>query len=174
MNRILFLLIVIPYYLFAQQDSSKSTKGGWAIHLGAGFMYGGNIGCLAEHQIFLTEKLRISPFVSAGFAEGETDSTTNKKYNWFGYAAGANLEYGKRHRVFFGPNFVGQNLIGSSIEVKRNFAAGGTVILGYKGTANFGLIWEIYVGAIWMQEPTYESRKYYSNSHMGIGLGYKF
>lgn len=173
MRYILFILIIIPSFLSAQDEKNKSIKAGWAIHAGAGFMYGGNIGILGEKQILLNEKIRISPFGSVGLAEGGTDST-GVKYNWFGYAAGANFEYGKKHRVIFGPHFIGQNLIGNSVEVKKDFAAGATFILGYKGTANFGLIWQIYVGAIWMQEPLLDSKKLYSNSHMGIGLGYKF
>ena len=173
MKRLILLLHLLPQFLFAQKENDKSTNDGWAIHLGAGFIYGGNIGLLMEKQILLNEKFRISPFVSAGFAEGGTDSTS-KKYYWGGCAAGVTFEYGKKHRIIFGPHFIGNNVIGNSIEVKKNFLAGTSFIIGYKGTAKCGLIWQLYVGDIYLQEALSDSKKYSHSSQMGLGIGYKF
>lgn len=172
--KILYLLILFfPLLILAQKEDDKSAKDGWAIHLGAGFMYGGNIGLLTEMQILLKEKLRVSPFCAAGFAEGGTDSTS-RKYYWFGYSAGVNMEYGKKHRVIFGPHFVGQNLIGNSVEVKKNSLPAVSFIIGYRGTARFGLIWQLYVGDIYVQDPLSSSKSFSHSSHVGIGIGYKF
>lgn len=173
---IIFILLLVPAFLSAQEEKPKSTKDGWAIHLGAGFMYAGNIGILIEKQIFLNEKLRVSPFGAVGVAEGGTDSISKIKYYWFGLAVGANLEYGKKHRIIFGPHFVGNNLIGNSDEVKKNFLAGASFIIGYKGTADFGLIWQVYIGDIYSQDddPFSNNETYSHRSHVGLGLGYKF
>lgn len=75
MKKIIIIFIFIPILLSAQEEENKSTKDGWAIHIGAGFMYGGNIGFLIEKQILFKEKFRISPFSSIGFTEGGTDTT---------------------------------------------------------------------------------------------------
>lgn len=169
-------ILFFPLIVWSQETPTKGIKDGWAIHLGAGHMFGGNIGVLGERQILLKEKFRISPFAAVGVAEGGTDSISQKKYPWFGYTAGVNLEYGKKHRIIFGPHFVGNNLIGNSDEVKKNFRAGASFILGYKGTANFGLIWQVYIGDIYSQDddPFSNNKTYSHRSHVGLGLGYKF
>jgi hypothetical protein len=169
-------ILFFPFIVWSQETPTKSVKDGWAIHLGAGIMYGGNLGLLTERQIHLTKKLRFSPFVSAGVGEAGTDSITSKKYYWFGYAAGANLEYGKKHRVILGPHFAGNSLIGSSDAVKKNFYGGFSLILGYKGTADFGLIWQVYIGDFYSlnDSPFSDNKKYEHRSQVGIGLGYKF
>ncbi len=174
MKKIIFIFLSLPITLLAQEDNPQSARGGWAIHIGAGIMYGGNFGILGERQFILKEKFRISPFIASGVAEGGTDSVSNKKYYWFGSALGANFEYGKKHRIIFGPHFVGNNLIGNSIEIKKNALAGASFIIGYKGTANFGLIWLVYIGDIYLQDPYIDSKKYFHSSHMGLGIGYKF
>ena len=172
-RRVIFLFLFLPIFLIAQEEKTKSTKDGWAIHIGAGFMFGGNAGVLIENQILLKEKLRISPFMALGIAEGETDSAS-VRYNWFGSAMGANLEYGKKHRAILGPHLISQSIIGNSVEVKKNFLPGLSFIVGYKGTANFGLIWQVYIGNIYTQDPLLESKKYFNYSHVGVGIGYKF
>lgn len=173
----IFILFLLPLALNAQEEKKlKSTNPGWAMNIGAGVMFGGNIGIQIEDQILLKEKLRLSPFVSAGVAEGGTDSITSKKYYWFGYAAGVNLEYGKKHRVILGPHVEGNNLIGNSNEIKKNFFGGFSFILGYKGTADFGLIWQVYIGDFYSpdDDPFSANKKYEHRSHVGIGVGYKF
>lgn len=176
MKQIFFFILLVPAFLFAQDDKPKSIKDGWAMNVGAGIMFGGNIGIQIENQILLKEKFRLSPFVSAGVAEGGTDSITSKKYYWFGYAVGANLEYGKKHRLILGPHFEGNNLIGNSNEIKKNFFGGFSFIVGYKGTADFGLIWQVYIGDFYSpdDDPFSANKKYEHRSHVGIGVGYKF
>lgn len=177
MKRFIFILFFLPWALNAQEEKGpKSTKAGWAMSIGAGVMFGGNIGIQIENQILLKEKLRLSPFISVGGAEGGTDTITDIKYYWFGYAAGANLEYGKKHRVILGPHFEGNSLIGNSNEVKKNFFGGFSFILGYKGTADFGLIWQVYIGDFYSpdDDPFSANKKSEHRSHVGIGVGYKF
>lgn len=175
MKKIILIFFFLPHILSAQEEK-KSLKDGWAIHLGAGIMYGGNIGFLTERQILLSEKLRVSPFAAIGVAEGGTDSISRKKYYWFGYSTGANLEYGKKHRIILGPHFEGNNLIGNSDEVKKKFFGGFSFILGYKGTADFGLIWQVYIGDFYSpdDDPFSTNKKYEHRSQVGIGIGYKF
>ena len=171
------ILFLLPLTLYAQEENKpKSIKDGWAMNIGAGIMFGGNIGIQIENQILLKEKFRLSPFVSVGVAEGGTDSITSNKYYWFGYAAGANLEYGKKHRVILGSHFEGNNLIGNSDNVKKNLFGGLSIILGYKGTADFGLIWQVYLGDFYSQDddPFSANKKYTHRSQVGLGLGYKF
>lgn len=170
-----FFIVVffLPLSVWSQDAPKKGVKDGWAIHLGAGFMYGGNIGVLGEKQMLLKEKLRISPFAAIGIAEGGTDSTSHTYY-WMGMTVGANMEYGKKHRVIFGPQFELQKVIGNSFEVKKAHLPSVAFIIGYKGTADFGLIWQVYIGDVYIQDYTTDSNTYSHNSHFGIGLGYKF
>jgi hypothetical protein len=169
-------ILLLPIIIKGQEVSTKSQREGWAIHLGAGTMYGGNIGFLTERQILIKEKLRISPFLSIGVGEAGTDSITAKKHYWLGYAAGANFEYGKKHRIILGPNFEGNSLIGNSDRVRKNFFGGFSFILGYKGTSDFGLIWQVYIGNFYSpdDDPFSANTKYEHRSHAGIGIGYKF
>ncbi len=54
-------LLLFPLTLFCQEVPSAGKKDGWAIQLGAGYLYSGNIGILAERQILLKNNLRVSP-----------------------------------------------------------------------------------------------------------------
>ena len=169
---ILTLFAFFPTKLWSQ-DSAAYLKGGWAIQLGAGYIYGGNIGITGENQILLKEKCRITPFVATGISEGGTDSTSSS-YLWYGAVTGANMELGKKHRFIFGPQFVFEQIIGSSIEIKKEQLYTASFIIGYKGTARFGLIWQIYIGDVYLQDPYSESKSFSHSSHVGLGLGYKF
>jgi hypothetical protein len=178
-SRVKLLIIaalLCPFFGMSQDSIPKSRKAGFAIHLGAGNLYGGNLGILSEWQILLKEKIRISPFISLGAAEAGEDSASQKTYYWFGYTAGLNLEYGKKHRIIFGPHFVGNQLMGSSEAVKKSSLTGLSVILGYKGCTDFGLIWQVYIGNLYsMDDDPFSSNMSYSNrSHFGLGLGYKW
>ena len=114
-TKIFFTVILFfPCIARSQDTLSKSQKDSWAIHLGIGNMYGGNIGVLGERQILLKEKFRISPYAAIGVAEGGTDSISQKKYFWLGYTAGVNFEYGRNNRIIFGPHFIANNLLGNS------------------------------------------------------------
>lgn len=169
-------ILFFPAITWGQDTPTKGVKDGWAIHVGTGNMYGGNAGVLGERQILLKEKFRISPYVGLGVAGGGTDSISQKKYYWLGYTAGLNLEFGKKHRIIFGPHFIGHNLIGNSDLVKKNSRVAASFILGYKGTADFGLIWEVYIGDIYTQDDDAfsDNMTYSHNSHFGLGLGYIF
>ena len=156
----------------AQTPLSKSTKDGWALQVGAGYYYGGNIGLLCERQILLKEKLRVTPFASVGFGEGGKD-TLGQRYDWLGLTTGAVMEYGKQHRIIFGPQLVMSQSLGTNVDLRKNQLAGMSWILGYKGTARFGLIWQVYIGDIYMQEPTSTSKAFSHSSQAGLGLGYK-
>lgn len=172
--QIIFALL-FPLIIPGQEGKiPKSAGGGPVFSIGAGHMFGGNIGLRIENEILWKEKLRISLFISAGVAEGETDTITGNRFNWFGYALGANLEYGKKSRIIFGPHLVGNNLLGESVIVRREHLAGLSLILGYKGMTDFGLMLLIYIGDLYIQSPTGLSKKYMHNSHFGLGIGYKF
>ncbi len=173
MKIFLFCLLLLPTIYFAQEETPKSVKSGWAIHAGAGNLYGGNIGILVENQLRSGENMRFSPLVAFGIAEGESDSLSNDNL-WLGYTLGINLEYGKMHRVIFGPQLVGNILSGKSVEIKKKSIVSASLILGYKGTAKFGLIWQVYIGDLYTPDPFTESNKYAHTSHVGLGLGYKF
>ena len=158
---------------FGQTMPNKSEKDGWAIGLGAGYLYSGNIGLLVERQIILQGNWRLSPFASAGWAEGGTDLLRNR-YSYIGLAGGVNLEFGTKHRAFIGSHAVVQRQLGRSVEVYRDILPGVSLILGYKGTSNRGLIWQIYIGDIYTQEATNVSKAFDHYSQVGLGLGYKF
>jgi hypothetical protein len=168
-------LLFFPLTLFCQEVPSADKKDGWAIQVGAGYLYSGNVGVLAERQILLKNSFRVSPFASTGFAEGG-ESAQLKKYYWYGNSAGVNMEYGNKHRMVFGPAFVLQNLIGNAVDAKKTLLTSYSLILGYKGTADFGLIWQVYIGNIYSQDddPFSINLDYSHRSQVGLGLGYKF
>lgn len=170
------LMLCMVCDALAQEAPVKSVKPGWALQGGSGILYGGNLGILAENQIKLSSRFRISPFGSFGMADGGNAPDTDIRQYWFGYAAGVNLEFGKKHRIILGPHFMGNNYLGDEPNAKKDFRAGFSTILGYKGTADFGLIWMVYVGNIYAQnDEIFSADKTYENqSHVGIGLGYKF
>lgn len=165
--------MLVSSHAQSQNAPSKGNKYGWAIGMGAGYMYAGNIGVLFERQIKLKERWRLSPFASIGWAEGGTDSLRNR-YSYIGLASGSNLEFGKKHRAFIGSHAVVQRQLGHSVEVYRDILPGVSLILGYKGTSDWGLIWQIYIGDIYTQEATNESKAFDHNSQVGLGIGYKF
>lgn len=168
-------ILFFPCILMSQEMPSASKKDGWAVQLGAGFMYSGNIGILVERQFLLEKKLRVSPFISTGFSEGGEDPQL-KKYYWYGNAAGVNVELGGKHRLVLGPHLVFQNLIGNSADAKKNHLTNYSFILGYKGTAGFGLIWQVFIGDVFSQDgdPFSSNLTYSHRSQVGLGLGYKF
>lgn len=177
LGAVMMALNMLSFRLHAQDEVKlKPQTGGWALHLGAGIMFGGNLGLQLENQILLRDQLRISPFVSFGAAEGGTDSVSSEKYYWLGYAAGANLEYGNRHRVFLGPHFEGNRLLGTSPRIEKNYFGGISLVLGYKGMTDFGLTWQVYVGDFYSpdDDPFSAEKKYEHRSHFGLGVGYKF
>ncbi len=176
LNFFIITFFLAETILYSQESIPKNVKDGWAIHFGAGNMYGGNIGFLTERQILIKGKFRLSPFVSFGIGEAGTDSISKLKHYWLGYATGTNFEYGNRHRIILGTNIEGNSQIRNSDYIKKNFFGGFSVILGYKGTANFGLIWQIYIGDFYSpdDDPFSSNTIYEHRSQAGIGIGYKF
>lgn len=169
---VLFFSLLFPF-LAAGQEARKESNDGLAIQLGAGYAYGGNIGLSAEWQFFLIDRLHLTPFVSFGIAEGGTDSLSHRYY-WWGYASGANLEFGKKHRIMLGTHLAGQFVNRETPDVLRSRMQGLSIIAGYKGYAGFGLMWQLYVGDIYIQYPDSEDDDYHHNSRVGLGIGYKF
>ena len=102
---IIIILLFLPGIIWSQEAPEKGTKDGWALHVGFGNYYGGNIGLTGERQILLKEKFRISPYLACGFSEAGEDSSFQQHY-WLGFATGANFVIGKKHRLLFGPQFV--------------------------------------------------------------------
>jgi hypothetical protein len=167
------LLLLLALESRAQEKSQKSNEAGLALHLGAGFVYGGNLGLLIENQFLFQEKFRLSPFASFGIAEGGKDPG-KMAYFWCGAVTGLHAEYGRKHRLFFGPEIGMQVRSGESIEEKKDRLPFVSFILGYKGTADFGLIWQVYIGNVYIQESMDIKKDFSNQSHAGIGIGYKF
>lgn len=172
---IVILLLLFPCSFFGQESSPKSHNPGWALHLGAGHLYGGNLGLLAERQFLLKPKCRISPFVSNGVAEGGKDFK-NQRYFWYGVSTGCLMELGQKHRFIFGPHFVMQSLIGKNIATEKSQLPGASFVLGYKITTDKGWIFQVYMGNLYSQDddPFSSDLRYSHRSHGGIGFGYKW
>jgi len=172
---IILLLITSPLLTLGQEVSPKNMNPGWALHLGAGHLYGGNLGLLAERQFLLKPKCRISPFVSNGLAEGGKDFK-NQRYFWYGFSTGCLMELGQKHRIIFGPHFVMQTLVGKNIAAEKSQLPGASFVLGYKITTDKGWIFQVYLGNLYSQDDdAFSSDLSYSHrSHGGIGLGYKW
>ncbi|MBP7460452.1 MAG: hypothetical protein KBA26_04115 [Candidatus Delongbacteria bacterium] len=166
------LFLFFPVLVRSQEGPSKIMEDGWAIQLGAGFIYGGNLGILGERQILLKENFRLSPCVSLGVAEGGKDSTSIR-YAWLGVSIGLMMEYGKKYRIIWGPQIVMNQELGNSVEVKKNRFPCYSFIVGYKRTSDFGLIWQVYIGDVYLPDPLENSWDYAHSSHVGIGIGYK-
>ena len=177
--RVSFYMIahLLSVHLCGQERvPGKREKDGWAIQIGGGIMYGGNIGLLTERQIFLKQKFRFTPFFSTGIGEAGTDSITSTRHYWLGYAAGLNLEYGIKHRIFIGPHFEGNSVLGRSDHFKKTYFSGIGTIIGYKGTSRIGLIWLVYIGNFYSpdDDPFSADKSCDHRSQFGLGLGYKF
>jgi len=179
MKQILITVILIfSFSKLPAQDTCKYNKPGLAIQLGAGVLYG-FLGGLVEYQIILKEKVRITPLAGMGFSTGgayPTD-TINMEGTWLNYAIGFNIEYGKKHRLIVGPQVIGANYISKerpNESINKRMFVGSSFIVGYKGTASFGLIWQLYVGVAHMQKPLMNDMKYFFEPNVGLGIGYKF
>ena len=177
------IFIIIVFFsinkLFAQDSTHyKYNKTGFAVQLGTGLLYGG-VGPLFEYQIKYKEKIRITPILGTGFSIGgppDQSDTVHSEGIWINSAIGINIEYGNKHRLIFGPQFISayynSEMLPESPD-KRMFL-GFSFIAGYKGTASFGLIWQGYVGLAHMQSPLMTGKNSYLEPNIGLGLGYKF
>jgi len=143
----LFILFVI----FASVNAgSDKNRGGFAAHIGLGSLYGGG-GASVEYQFPVSPLWRVTPFISAG---STMEIYSGNNIHRVGYCAGVNAEFGRRHRLFIGPSFGSHYLdydrdsLGNLSNV--NTVVGPAVVLGYKGTARFGLLWLVYGGLCYL------------------------
>lgn len=168
MKTFLFVMLLLSGKLFAG-DTDKSG-GGIAVHGGWGTRYGGIGGVSLEYQFLFNPPLRMTPFLSAGSAMS-TEPTKHK----FGYCLGTNMELGKWHRFITGPSF-GTQWVESDSGNQNEFHTlhGLSFVAGYKGTARFGLLWQVYLGIAYITDYKFTENQDNPVPAFGIGLGYKF
>jgi hypothetical protein len=180
MKQIFIIIVLFSLSKLFAQDSTryKYNKAGFAVQLGIGLLYGG-LGPVFEYQIKYKEKIRITPMLGTGFSIGgppDQSDTVHSEGIWINSAIGINLEYGNKHRLIFGPQLISayynSEILPESAD-KRLFL-GFSIIAGYKGTASFGLIWQVYAGLAHMQAPLMTGKNSYLAPNVGLGLGYKF
>lgn len=175
MKKLFIIFFLLPAAILAQGENKKNTKAGLAVQIGMGTSYGGS-GGLVEYQILLKENLRLTPFTGIGFSLGGTDTSTAEFY-WLNYATGLNLEYGKTHRIVIAPQIMGgYNIVSKPKDatIDKNMIIGPAFFAGYKGTASFGLIWQLMLGIVYIQNPLFTDSKYFFEPSFSLGIGYKF
>jgi hypothetical protein len=154
------------------EPSDDRSRGGLAFHVGAGSFYGG-AGAAVEYQIRFSPRLRVTPFAGGGLnISTESDPVLTAP----GWAGGAALEAGSLQRLLVAAGF-GTQGITVSCEAGRDcmnegMVHGPFVVLGYKGTAPFGLMWLAYYGASMSLDDPYEDA---GTLHvaLGVGVGWK-
>jgi hypothetical protein len=181
--KLIVVLSLLTFFSQAQKDTikrEKTTKGGFALQLGTGNLYGG-IGLMAEYQHILTKTLRFTPFGSAGMEIGRTDITGI----WRGYCVGGNIEYGKAQRVFGGLSF-GTHGVGYNIRTittngrpqtevyNKHVLSGPSLNAGYKGISHIGLIWQTSIGLSYINYSNTKEADYSFAPSASLGVGYKF
>jgi hypothetical protein len=164
--------VLLGLAALAQAEPADRTRGGLAFQVGAGSFTGG-LGAVVEYQIRLARQLRVTPFVGGG----ATTATEQTPALWaFGYAGGAALEAGSFQRAFVAVGFGTQGVttmcdVGQPCTNER-VIHGPFAVLGYKGTAPFGLMWMVYYGAsVALDDPV--DKKVTVGPAMGVGLGWK-
>lgn len=177
MKTLLLIFSFIFINNFFSQDTCKFDRKGMEIQIGIGLLYGG-LGVLGGYQFILKEKMRISPIVGYGFSIGgppDQKDTIHSEGTWLNSAIGFNFEYGQKHRLFFGPQMITANYVSAAMPNSKRLFFGSSIIVGYKGIACFGLMWQIYLGVAHMQSPLMDGKgNAYFAPHIGIGFGYKF
>lgn len=157
----------------ARADPSDDRgQGGLAFHVGVGSFYGGAGGAI-EYQIRLSPRLRLTPFAGGGLNISTESEPVLIAPGW---AGGAALEAGWLHRLFVAAGF-GTQGITATCEDGRDCMNDGMVhgpfaVLGYKGTAPFGLMWLAYWGASYSLDDPYEDA-WTVHSAVGVGVGWK-
>lgn len=152
---------------------TDKTASGFALHAGFGSLYGG-LGVSAEYQFRLLPLLVVTPFASFGAA---TPIEGGDFLYRPGYCLGGQVEFGRSHRVFIGPSFGTQYIQYDEDQPKvytnLRTIVGPAIAGGYKGTARFGLMWQVYGGACLLIN---ESEQWRNTAApvFGLGLGYKF
>lgn len=143
-----FILYIIVINLISHGcESNSNAKGGFAIHLGYGSVYG-KFGIANEYQFVLKRKLRLTPSVSIGLL------SYIKKIN-ISYSIGCDIEIGNAQRFTIGTRFgtiYGEEIysrddMGYPIEIINvKPRHGPSLEIGYKGEAFFGLLWLVRMG----------------------------
>jgi hypothetical protein len=168
----LILSLILLLIVTTVAASADRNTGGFAVHMGMGSLYGGDGGAAVEYEVVLRPLLRLSPFVAAGTVgmnDPEAPSTD------FGYCIGVNAEYGRFHRVFAGPSFGTQFLEWNSDSPQKvQTLRGPSFVAGYRGTARFGLMWQMYLGMAYIINYKYSETKSNPVPAFGFGIGYKF
>jgi hypothetical protein len=151
------------------------------MEIGMGSTYGAGgdgAGAAIEYQILLRPSLRITPFVGSGVVGGDQPDIPVHR---LAYSIGAYLEYGKYHRIFIGPGFGTQWVHHEYDESEDRYynihtIIGPSFVVGYKGTARFGLLWQLHLGTAYVVNypEDYPGRKDNPVPAFGFGIGYKF
>ena len=167
MKMIICLLLFFVGSLSAA--GTDKSAGGFAAHIGMGNMYGGAGGVAIEYQQVLSPLIRLSPFISGGQV---ISVDPDKSASRIGYCLGVNAEFGKFHRLFVGPNF-GTHYIELPYDAAnhRQTATGLAMVLGYKGTARIGILWQLYGGLAYIVNSKNGDEVVPA---FGLGIGYKF
>lgn len=179
--RYLLALAILASFGVPVCYAGDKADGGFAAHAGMGSTYGAGggdgIGATIEYQALLRPKLRITPFLGAGVVGGEQPDIPVHR---FAYSAGAYLEYGRHHRLFAGPSFNTQWVSYDHDEAADRYnnihtLIGPSLVAGYKGTARFGLLWQIHLGLAFIVNypEDFQGRKNNPVPAFGFGAGYK-
>jgi len=163
---------ILALALSAVASAADKSNGGLAVSVGIGDQYGGDAGCGFEYQLRLAPRFRLTPFAAAGVVGGTSNDSLA-----VGYCGGVNVEYGRWHRVLAGVSFGSHYRDSDSLPpAKARTMIGPALCLGYKGTASFGLVWQVYGGIAHIVNPVNNPNRL--NTDMapafGLGLGYKF
>ena len=165
------LIGVFLLVLSAAMAADKSD-GGFAIHAGYGTLYGG-VGASLEYQIPVYKFIRLTPYVSAGLADPIYNGYNVRQ---FGYCTGLNIEFGRFHRLLvglsFGSLYADFDADASGKPYNINTVVGPGLAIGYKGTAKFGLLWQVYGGICHMMNDQHVDHNTFAPL-FGVGLGYK-
>lgn len=170
----IFIFIFTFNFIYAQSED-KDTKGGLGLQMGMGFLYGG-LGFMAEYQKPFNENFRLTTIGSIGIQNGGEESNP-ADYYWIGYNLGLQAEIGKSRRFIIGTSLmINRNIFNkpqNAVIYKKNLL-GSTYFAGFKGTSYKGIIWQLNLGATYIQNPLRLTKKYYWQPIIGLGGGYKF
>ena len=170
MWRVAFLILFCSSVAQAQEPEAW-IRDGLAAQVGAGLKHGGGVGGALEYQVKINDWLRITPFAGLGFSVGGSDDYRDAYY-WLTGALGANVELGYAHRLVAGPQvFVARNVRqGPDAAIERMQMLGTSLAAGYKGTASFGLLWELSAGVAWVPDPFDEAKGFAVRPALSLGV----
>jgi len=174
MNRYLILFCFLLGKTYAQ-NIDKTTTGGFGMQIGSGILHGG-IGILNEYQKAFKENRRLTGIVGIGIQKGGNDQN-KADYYWLGYQLGIQMEFGTSRRFITGPQIMSSyNFTNKPKDapINKKMLWGPSYILGYKGVSDFGIMWQLTMGIVYLQKPYEGSSAFKIEPHIGIGIGYKF